>query len=586
MTKGAKLLAPTDTNRAKGASSSPPPEPASVSDGLIAAFATTGTKRLFGVPGGGSSLDLIESARRADMPFVLARHECAAAMMAAATAELDGSIGVAITTKGPGTANATNGVAHAALDRAPLAIVTDGFSPAHRRYVTHQWFDQKALFAPLVKAHSMLDDRPTQATIDALIETALIPVRGAVHLELTGPAARAPTGIGREASASARASSNPVHAAIDANSLDRAANLIAKAQRPVIIVGLECCDADIAALARNWVNALACAALVTYKAKGVIADDSPYFAGVFTGGAAEQAVVREADLIVLLGADPVEFILQPWPYTLPVLEIGWTRHSLHYVEPTLTLLGDLRAHLQGLIDAARTGDWSGDRIASLRTGIRESLAWPELPAAERPNASGRIKGGNDSGALGAQQVVTIALDACAAFSQRPRVTVDAGAHMFSATAFWPCAAPRDLLISNGLASMGFALPAAIASALHEPERVTIAFTGDGGLLMCLGELVTAVEQRAKIVVIVFNDGALSLIDIKQQQRELEPLGVRWNRVGFAATMTALGGLGLEAHDSASYRRALTHAFAQEGPALIDVQVDPRGYPGQLRALRG
>lgn len=548
----------------------------SVSDALIDAFAATGTRRMFGVPGGGSSLDLIASAERVGMRFVLARHEGAAAMMAAATAELDGAIGVAITTKGPGTANATNGVAHAALDRAPIAIVTDGFAPAHRAYVSHQWFDQQALFAPLVKGHATFADRPTRHRIDALVAAALAPVRGPVHVELTAAAARAPLATaGTDPAATRRSGDRAGDAAgVDARALSRAAEMVANARRPVVVVGLECCDPGVAALARRWIDALACAALVTYKAKGVIADDSPYFAGIYTGGAAETAIVREADLIVLLGADPVEFILQPWPHALPVLEIGWRRHALRYVEPTHAVHGDLRASLEALVGTVRTAAWDTTRIGALRDGFRDSLAYPEPP------------GAGDGCALGAQRVVTLAADACKGFSQRPRVTVDAGAHMFSATTFWPCDAPRDLLISNGLATMGFALPAAIASALHDSDRKTIAFTGDGGLLMCLGELATAVEQRANIVVIVFNDGALSLIDIKQQQRALAPLGVRWDRHDFAAAMNAFGGLGLHARDGDAYARALSKALAHDGPSLIDVRVDPSGYPGQLRALRG
>ncbi len=105
--------------------------------------------------------------------------------------------------------------------------------------------------------------------------------------------------------------------------------------------------------------------------------------------------------------------------------------------------------------------------------------------------------------------------------------------------------------------------------------------------MCLGELVTAVEQRAKIVVtIVFNDGALSLIDIKQQQRRLPTRGVRWARPDFAAVMRGLGGRGFRVEDEAGYREALAAAFSGEGPALIDVVVDPTGYSDQLKALRG
>ena len=110
----------------------------------------------------------------------------------------------------------------------------------------------------------------------------------------------------------------------------------------------------------------------------------------------------------------------------------------------------------------------------------------------------------------------------------PRDTVDARAHMISATAFWKASEPNDLLISNGLATMGFALPAAVAAALEDPLRGAIAFTGDGGFMMCASELALAAQTNANIVVVVFNDGTLSLIDIKQKSGSLSSRGTTWS----------------------------------------------------------
>ena len=166
------------------------------------------------------------------------------------------------------------------------------------------------------------------------------------------------------------------------------------------------------------------------------------------------------------------------------------------------------------------------------------------------------------------------------------MSVDAGAHMFSATAFFPSTRPGDVLISNGLASMAFALPAAIACALDDPSQAVMCFTGDGGLMMCLGELCTAVETQANIVVVVFNDSALSLIDIKQRSRQLPTRGVRWGKHDFAGTMQSLGGLGFSVHNEEEYALALQTALNAGGPCLIDVQIDASGYAHQLKAMRG
>ena len=537
-----------------------------VATALVRAFKANGTRRMFGVPGGGSSLDLIEAARLEGIDFVLARHECAAMFMAAATAELDGTLGVALTTKGPGTANAANGAAHASLDRCAAALVTDGFSPQVQSYVTHQWFDQRALLGPLVKAHSLLAQGDIAGQIERVLAAARTPRRGPVHIELTGPAARARIAARRQRKAT------PTIAAAGKTAIARARAMIAGAKRPVVVAGLEARDAGVADSVRKLVAALDCPALVTYKAKGVIADAAPHYAGIFTGGLAEQATVKQADLIVLIGVDPVELILQPWPYATPVLDIGYTTHPVHYLKPKLGVYGDLArsvAAVRTSRPAKTRSGWTRGEIGRLRAEMRASLAY-----------RGKGRG------LTPQQLVEEAAQSARKLPRWPRATVDAGAHMFSATAFWPCANANDLLISNGLATMGFALPAAIASALHEPRRHTIAFTGDGGLLMCLGELATAVQSRARIVVVVFNDGSLSLIDIKQQQRKLPVIGMRWDRPDFAAAMRGLGGRGYRAHSLAGYRRALAQAFAGKGPALIDVIVDPSGYGAQLAAMRG
>ncbi|MBX9701224.1 MAG: hypothetical protein K2X74_17450, partial [Acetobacteraceae bacterium] len=118
---------------------------------VIAALRAAGTTRLFGVPGGGSSLDLIAAAKVAGMPFVLARQETAAMIMAATTAELTGAPGAALVTRGPGVGNAANGMAQASLDRAPVLLLADGFTEAERAFANHQFFDHAAMLAPVSK---------------------------------------------------------------------------------------------------------------------------------------------------------------------------------------------------------------------------------------------------------------------------------------------------------------------------------------------------------------------------------------------------------------------------------------------------
>ncbi|WP_439598942.1 thiamine pyrophosphate-binding protein [Falsiroseomonas sp.] len=527
-----------------------------VAEALLAALAQRGTKRIWGVPGGGSSLDVIAAAPRFGIDFILARQEANAAMMALADAELTGAPGVVMTTKGPGVSNAANGLACAMLERAPLLLLSDGFTAAQLAYVTHQVFDQQAATAAIAKGYARAEGEAPAEEIGALLDLALAAPRGAVHLDLTGAAAR------RSAPPAARRAM----AAEAAPGFGDAAALLAKARRPVILAGLEAAEETTAAALRRLAEALGCPVLVTYKAKGVMPDAHPLYAGLFTGGTLESPCVGRADLILQVGLDPVELILQPWRYAAPILDLALRPHPVRYAQPAAALHGDLAASLASL--APRPSEWTAAEIAALRGEALAALEW------------------RGQGGVSPPDIVRLAQQEARAAGRAPRVAVDAGAHMFSATAFWQCAAPRDLLISNGLASMGFALPAGIAAALHDPARGAIAFTGDGGLMMCLGELATAAQTGARLVTIVFNDSALSLIDIKQQQRQLAPAGVAFAPADFARVAEGFGLRGFRADTPESYRDALRAALALDGPSLIDVQVNPAGYPAQLQAMRG
>lgn len=528
--------------------------PRTVAEGLLATLAARGVRRIWGVPGGGSSLDLIAGAAPAGIDFVLCRHEGSAAMMAVADAELTGAPGVVLTTKGPGLMNAANGLACATLERAPVMLVSDGFTPAQLAYITHQVFDQRDATAAVTKGYARGE---SAAEIGALLDTAAADPAGAVHLDLTSAAAKrvAPFAVHPPRALAVPADVAPVAA------------MLAGARRPVMVLGLEAARIDAAPI-RALAEALGCPVLATYKAKGVVPDAHPLFVGLFTGGTLEADCVAAADLILLVGLDPVELILQPWRHAAPVAEIAARPFPVHYVTPAACAYGCLATSAAALLENARASDWRAEEIAAHRDAMRAALAWA------------------GEGGVAPPRIVELAAEAASRAGRHPRASVDAGAHMFSATAFWPCHAPRDLLISNGLATMGFALPAALAAALHDPARGAVAFTGDGGLMMCLAELATAAERRARMVTIVFNDGALSLIDVKQQQRQLAPEGVRWPRADFAAVAAGLGARGFRAADEAALVAALDEALAHDGPSLIDVLVEPAGYLRQLQAMRG
>lgn len=525
-------------------------------------FAQAGMPAIFGVPGGGSSLDLIEAAKAAGIPFVLARTENGAGIMASALAELTQRPVGLLVTRGPGVSNAANGMATASLERSPVIMVADGFGAEEARYATHQLFDQVAMMTAVTRSTSRVPHRPAGEAAATALEAALAHPRGPSYIQLPGEAARAP---GREASYAA-----PVLPTPDQAATAEARSLLALARRPVIVAGLEAQDPIRCEATRALAEATGCPVLPTYKAKGVIPDDHPLFGGVFTGGAAEATILEQADLILLLGADPVEFIAQPWRYAAPIIDLSTSARPLAYREPALKILGAWEAAVTALAEGAAPSAWTATEIGTLRADWLDRLR----------NGAGGNRG------MAPSDIVEQVQAACREAGADPRIAVDAGAHMFACTTFWQASRPGDLLISNGLATMGYALPAAIAAAWHDPERGALAFTGDGGLLMALGELATAASLGLKLVVVVFNDATLSLIDIKKGRRDLPDGALDWPEADFAAVMRGLGGIGHRAADAASLRAAMLEAWGSPGVSLIDVRCDPSSYPAQIAALRG
>jgi acetolactate synthase-1/2/3 large subunit len=543
-----------------------PATPITLADAMIGELKARGVERMFGVPGSGSSLDLITAADKVGLDFILCRSETAAAISAAVTAELGGAPGVVLAGIGPGAASLVNGVAYAGLERAPLIVLTDARPTAPRQgpgNFLHQVFDQQAMFAPLAKATMQIKAEGGLDSFRAIIDQALAYPPGPVHIDLSVQAAGEIVSAGAHVQRAA--------APTGVSGLDDAAAILRSARRPVALVGLEARSGAAADALRALTEAITLPVLTTYKAKGVMAEDHALFVGPFTGATNEARTLNQADVILCFGVDSIEMILSPWPYTAKIIALNEGPARPQPTEPAALVQGPIA---KALIELSRrladhASDWTLDEIAGLRDGMRRR-------AAMAPSAG-----------LTAHAVVEATLEHAPAGA---RATVDAGAHMFSAMALWPARNPHDVLKSNGLSTMGFALPAAIASSLAEPGRPVVAFIGDGGLMMCLGEISTAARLNCDLVVIVLNDAALALIGVKQEMQQRPRSGVNYPALDFAAIARGMGCKAWRAEGPAGLSDALAEAFnaanSAGGPRLIDARIDPSGYGDQLAALRG
>lgn len=513
---------------------------------LARVLAAAGVRRMFGMPGGGPNLDLVGAAADAGIEFVLMHGETAACLAAAAHGAVSGTVGVAVVTRGPGVASAVNGLAAATLDGLPLLLLADTVPAADAGRVAHQRLDQLALTAPVTRANGVLGPQDAAAVLERALQVAAGPPAGAVHLDVDLRSGRSRLAVAE------RPSSAPA-------TVGAAVAVAAGRRRPVVLLGPLAGPAGPlrAALAGRGVPVL-----TSYQAKGWLPDGDPDHAGLFTHAAAERPLLEQADLVVAVGLDPVEPMPGAWTYPAPVVLVHPSPVDGRYFgEPTVVEVGPggQAAALAALLDAARP-DWPAGTAAAQRDRVLAGLE-------------------TSSAGLSPHDVVR----AVAAAAPDARVTVDAGAHMLVAMPLWPAWEPHDVLISNGLATMGFALPAALGAAAAEPDRRVVCLTGDGGLGMVLAELETLARQGSRVVVVVFNDARLSLIEIKQGPGQGGPGAVGYRRTDFAAVARASGLPAVVATTAAEVAAAVRDA---DGPVLVDARVDPGVYPHVIRATRG
>lgn len=524
-----------------------------MSDGLAKILAEgvgdRGADIVFGFPGGGPNLEVVGAAVAYGLRFVLAHGETAACIMAATYGVLTGRPGLAIATRGPGVACAANGAAQATLDRFPLLVVTDCVPSAQRERFAHQRFDQQQLMGAVTKWSGRLAESPRAAeAVRAALDLAGSRPAGAVHLDYD------PTGHEMVAPAA----STPEQSSDDV--IESAATLVRAAERPVAIVGVEAVTS--ASAVRAAIERLGCPVLLTYQALGVIPEGHPQLAGLFTSGVIEAPLLFDADLILAIGFDQVEPMPTAWRYDVPVISVSESPACASLVPIDVEVLGSLQTTLGRVVTTACTG-WTAGSGATTLTAARNALA------------------GTSVGNFGPLE---LAAAVAAAAPGNAIATVDAGAHFLAIMPFWPVTAPLQLLISNGLATMGFALPAAIAAALARPDQAVVCMVGDGGLAMTLAELETLARLRLPVTVVVFDDAALSLIEVKQKPGQGGSSAVRFAPVDYAQVASAMGLDSAVATTAAEVSALLAGGW--DRPRLIDARIDPSSYAALIAATRG
>ena len=539
-----------------------PADPCRAADRLARRLAEAGCRYAFGIPGG-EVLTLIDALEAAGIRFVTAKHETAAAFMAEAVWQRTGAPPVVVATVGPGLSNATNGVVDARLDRVPLIVLAGAVDADDTLTYNHQIIDHARLLEPAIKGAFTLSATAPDLITEKALTLAFDPRPGPVLIDV--PIDVAAAAAGEEAGW--RRNRPAAVAPAEGPALDEVRGWLEEAARPLLIAGFDAVADGAGAALREVVEAFRIPVVQTYKAKGLLPEDHAFaLAAAALSPAADERimdVVAEADLVILAGYDAVEMRRswqQPWdPATKRVVAFEAVPNDHYLHQATVSFVCDvgegLRALGRGVVPASR---WTAAEVAAARARILAPFAVDE--------------------AWGPAAVVDVARRVL------PRdtvATVDVGAHRIVLSQVWPTFEPRGLLQSNGLCTMGCGLPLGIGAKLAAPERPVVVFTGDGGLLMVLGELATAVEQGLPLIVVCFVDESLALIDLKQQDRGLERKAVGVGRFDVERIAAGLGGNGVVAANRDALAGALGEALRASTFTLIACPIEAQSYGGRV-----
>ena len=520
---------------------------------LVDCLVSEGVDTIFGIPGE-ETLDLMFAIRQSPIRFIPVRHEQGAAFMADVYGRLTGRAGVCLSTLGPGATNLVTGVADAFLDGAPLVAITGQVDTWRMQLTSHQYLDLAAMFAPITKRSKQVIRPDTVGEIVRLaFKYAEMDKPGATHIDLPNNIAKMRT----DTAPLKRQLPQPTFA--DPAHIAAAAQLLSRAKSPVILAGAGAVRGHAARAVTELADRLHIPVVNTMMAKGIIPRDDPY--SLWTIGIPQKdyvnLVFEQADLVLAIGYDIVECAPSKWG-ARPQLDIIHLDSAPADVnknyQPAVEVVGDISESIYEILRAAHR-DGEPERALQVRAKM---LAEHEQMAAD------------DSYPMKPARILA---DVRRVMGKKDILVSDVGAHKMWIARHYDCYEPNTCLISNGFASMGFAIPGAFAAKLLYPERRVLAVCGDGGFLMNSQELETAVREHVPFVTLIWEDQSYGLIKWKEQEQFGDSCYVDFTNPDFRALAEAMHCRGYRVEKAEDLIPVLEQAFAQDVPSVVVVAVD-------------
>jgi len=520
-----------------------------------------GCRTAFGIPGG-EVLFLMEGLKKSGIEFILAKHENCAGFMAEGGYHADRAPGILLATLGPGVANAVNVVANAFQDRIPLVFLTGCVDESEALKYTHQIFDHNELLKSITKCSIKIVDGEVDIAVKKAVALMYSGQPGPVHIDV-------PIGLASVSQLERVITlnkSSSFAAPAKGDDLDTAQRWFSESEKPLVIAGVDVLNDFSEKEVTKFVRKFKIPIITTYKAKGIMPeDDLLALGGAGLSPLADEQLlplVKKSDLKILVGYDPIEMRSgwrNPWENSERVIEFSSLTNTHFMHQSSLSFICNV-----------------GEGLKSLSKGITPKRIWKN---GEPKKIRKKLKSVFTSNEFWGPAAV---IDVVRKFLPRHGVaTVDSGAHRILLNQIWESYAARSLLQSTGLCTMGCAVPLAIGFKLKELNRPVVAFVGDAGMEMVLGELATLRDLKLPVVIIVFVDKSLALIELKQRKIKLRNQGVDFGATDFPAVAKAMGGFGRWIESREELNQSLHGAFERETFTLLACKIGKKAYDNRF-----
>ncbi|MGY4689565.1 acetolactate synthase large subunit [Salibacterium sp. K-3] len=521
---------------------------------LIACLENEGIEYMFGVPGE-ENIDVMDALIDSRIEFIVTRHETGAAFMAGTYGRLTGKPAACLATLGPGATNLMTGVANANMDNSPLVAITGQAGLNRHHKISHQHYDLVSMYKPVTKWNTQVKSAETVPEIvQKAVEQSTREKPGAVHIDLPEDVA------GKDAAGSPLPVRSDVAAKASEENIKKAAELICQANHPLILAGNGVARAGAANELLELVEKQHIPVVHTFMGKGTLPYD--HEKNLLTAGLSGNDYItcgfREADLIITVGFDMAEFPPQNWnpEGRTPVLHVDGTEAEVDaYYPPATQVTGCIRKNLTALTHSLSAQTRDIDWVKNVRTrSLQELSSFQE----------------SDDFPVKPQKIIA---DLREVLKEEDIVVSDVGAHKMWMARMFHTSHPNTCLISNGLASMGIAVPGAAAAKMVHPDRTVVAVCGDGGFLMTGAELETAVRLHLPVIILLWRDNGYGLIEWHQQRHFGRPSHISFGNPDFIELARSYGLKAYGISHAKELKPALKEAVSLQKPVLIDCPVD-------------